>query len=82
MDLLDCDLFDGMQGTAAGTGDGAAAGGEALSVFLDCGHFGACLTNLGYLSLSFFFGDWEVWTCSSEIAKTVSTYAAPFRCTL
>lgn len=52
VDLLACNLFDGMQGSAAGTGDGAAAGGEALSVFVECGHCGAQLPDFSVLLLS------------------------------
>lgn len=52
-DLLACNLFDGMQGRAAGTGDGAAAGGEALSVFVECGHLGAQLADFSAFVIGF-----------------------------
>jgi hypothetical protein len=47
-----CNLFDGMQARAAGTGEGAAAGGEYLSVFVEFGHSGALSAHFSVLSLS------------------------------
>ena len=47
-----CNLFDGMQASAAGTGERAAAGGEDPPVFFEIGHSGAQLAHFSVLPLS------------------------------